>query len=390
MNYNRVLTIQDISCLGQCSLTVALPILSACGQETVILPSALLSTHSGGFKDFTFRDLTDDIPAIQKHWQKEGIHFDAIYTGYLGSIPEIHYVSDILDTMGNSHCVKIVDPAMADHGKLYSHFTSEYAAEMTSLCQKADIIIPNMTEACMMTGLPYRETYDQHFVMSVLEALRAIHMKTIILTGMPLLINETLWSLGIAVMNQCYSTCGLNVVPALNISTTLFNLTSVVFHSLGVSVGILMGQMLGASTPAEEVKSASRKLIALSVASGLLFGLLSIALSGVFPHIYNTSLSVRQLASRMIIICSLFMAFDGIANASYFLLRSGGQTYITFLFDCGFVWACMVPLGLFLSRVLQLGILPLYFCCQCTNVLKAFLGIWFLNKGAWIQNLTID
>ena len=183
MNYNRVLTIQDISCLGQCSLTVALPILSACGQETVILPSALLSTHSGGFKDFTFRDLTDDIPAIQKHWQKEGIHFDAIYTGYLGSIPEIHYVSDILDTMGNSHCVKIVDPAMADHGKLYSHFTSEYAAEMTSLCQKADIIIPNMTEACMMTGLPYRETYDRHFVMSVLEALRSIHMKTIILTG---------------------------------------------------------------------------------------------------------------------------------------------------------------------------------------------------------------
>lgn len=183
MNYNRVLTIQDISCLGQCSLTVALPILSACGQETVILPSAVLSTHTGGFKGFTFRDLTDDIPAIQKHWQSEGIKFDAVYTGYLGSLKQIDYVADILDTMGKENAIKVIDPAMADHGKLYSIFDLEYAKAMAKLCTKADIVLPNITEACFMTGLEYREEYDKEYVMTLLRALREMGMKTIVLTG---------------------------------------------------------------------------------------------------------------------------------------------------------------------------------------------------------------
>lgn len=183
MSYNRVLTIQDISCLGQCSLTVALPILSACGQETVILPSAVLSTHTGGFTGFTFRDLTDDIPDIQKHWQKEGISFDAIYTGYLGSLKQIDYVADILDTMGNSECIKIVDPAMADNGKLYSIFDTEYAHAMADLCAKADIVLPNITEACFMTDTEYKENYDQKYVVELLEALRSKGMKTIVMTG---------------------------------------------------------------------------------------------------------------------------------------------------------------------------------------------------------------
>lgn len=183
MAYNRVLTIQDISCVGQCSLTVALPILSACGQETVILPSAVLSTHTGGFTGFTFRDLTDDIPEIRKHWQKEGIKFDAIYTGYLGSLKQIGYVAAILDTMGKESCIKIVDPAMADNGKLYSIFDQNYADNMAILCTKADIVLPNITEACLMTGIEYKEKYDQDYVMSVLEALRDKGMKTIVLTG---------------------------------------------------------------------------------------------------------------------------------------------------------------------------------------------------------------
>ena len=118
MAYKKILTIQDISCVGQCSLTVALPILSACGLETCILPSAVLSTHTGGFSGFTFRDLTEDMPAIQAHWQKENIKFKAIYTGYLGSIKQIGYVKNILETMGDNECVRIVDPAMADNGKL--------------------------------------------------------------------------------------------------------------------------------------------------------------------------------------------------------------------------------------------------------------------------------
>lgn len=183
MAYNRVLTIQDISCVGQCSLTVALPILSACGHETVILPSAVLSSHTGGFKGFTFRDLTDDIPDIKNHWQKEGIKFDAIYTGYLGSIRQIDYVKDIIDSMGKESCRTFIDPAMADHGKLYSIFDMEYVAAMTELCSKADVILPNMTEACFMTGIEYREQYDEAFVKEVLNALRAKGMKTIVMTG---------------------------------------------------------------------------------------------------------------------------------------------------------------------------------------------------------------
>lgn len=183
MSYNRVLTIQDISCLGQCSLTVALPILSACGQETVILPSAVLSTHTGGFSGFTFRDLTNDIPDIQKHWQKEGIKFDAVYTGYLGSLEQIDYVANIIDTMGKEKFLKFIDPAMADNGKLYSIFDMEYAEAMAKLCTKADIVLPNMTEACFMTGIDYREKYDEAFVKEVLAALMAKGMKTIVMTG---------------------------------------------------------------------------------------------------------------------------------------------------------------------------------------------------------------
>lgn len=215
-------------------------------------------------------------------------------------------------------------------------------------------------------------------------------LKNIIIKGMPLLANELLWSTGMTFMNQSYSTCGLDVVPALNITSTLFNLTSAVFMSMGVADGILMGQMLGASAPREEVKDSSRKLIAISVASGALFGLVTIALSGAFPHIYNTSHAVRQLAARLILICALFMPFDAFANAAYFVLRSGGQTYITFLFDSGFVWAVMVPLGFVLSRFTGISILPLYFICQCTNMLKAWLGSYFLGKGKWIQNLAVE
>ena len=183
MSYNRVLTIQDISCLGQCSLTVALPILSACGQETVILPSAVLSTHTGGFNGFTFRDLTDDIPNIQSHWQKEGIKFDAIYTGYLGSLRQIGYVDDILQSMGNSNCIKAVDPAMADHGKLYSIFDMDYAKAMAKLCTKADIVLPNITEACLMSGIEYKEEYDDDYITELISALKKIGMKTIVMTG---------------------------------------------------------------------------------------------------------------------------------------------------------------------------------------------------------------
>ncbi len=183
MSYKKILTIQDISCYGQCSLTVALPILSACGMETCILPSAVLSTHTSGFTDFTVRDLTDDIPAIEAHWQKEGISFDAIYTGYLGSLTQIDYVKHIFSTLKAEGGTIIVDPAMGDNGKLYPAFDKEYAAAMATLCAEADILLPNITEACFMTGVDYRETYDEQYITALLEKTAALGAKTVVLTG---------------------------------------------------------------------------------------------------------------------------------------------------------------------------------------------------------------
>ncbi len=183
MSYKRILTIQDISCVGQCSLTVALPILSACGLETCILPSAVLSTHTGGFSGFTFRDLTDDMPDIQAHWQKENIKFKAIYTGYLGSKKQIGYVRSIFDTMGEDGCVRIVDPAMADNGKLYSIFDMDYVEAMKPLCGAADILVPNITEAAFLTGCEYRESYDEAYVTELCKKLCALGARTVVMTG---------------------------------------------------------------------------------------------------------------------------------------------------------------------------------------------------------------
>lgn len=184
MSYNKILSIQDISCVGQCSLTVALPILSACGHETCILPSAVLSTHTGGFEGkFTFRDLSDDIPAIQQHWQKAHIRFDAIYTGYLGSTKQIAMVKDIMKTLGNPDCKNIVDPAMADNGKLYVGFDQAYVNAMKSLCSSADVLLPNITEASFLTDSEYIESYDESYIDMLLKKLTDLGSKTIILTG---------------------------------------------------------------------------------------------------------------------------------------------------------------------------------------------------------------
>ena len=183
MNYKRILTIQDISCVGQCSLTVALPILSACGHETAILPSAVLSTHTGGFKGFTFRDLSDDFPAIKKHWQAENIKFDAVCTGYLGSLAQIAMVEDIICTMLVEGGLAAVDPAMGDNGKLYPGFDLEYAYAMRDLCAAADVILPNITEACFMLDHPYKSEYDEQYVSELLEKLAQLGAKSVVLTG---------------------------------------------------------------------------------------------------------------------------------------------------------------------------------------------------------------
>ena len=182
----RIVTIQDISCFGKCSLTVALPLISAMGVEAVILPTAVLSTHTGGFKNFTFRDLSEDIPKITNHWKEENIDFDAIYTGYLGSFEQIDQMKAFIDNRSDG-TLAFVDPAMADNGKLYTGFTPEFAKHMGTLCAKADIIVPNLTEASFMLDIPYVESgYDRAYIEDVLKKLADLGAKCAVLTGVEL------------------------------------------------------------------------------------------------------------------------------------------------------------------------------------------------------------
>ena len=183
MDYKRILTIQDISCVGQCSLTVALPVISACGVECSVLPSAVLSTHTAGFKGYTFRDLTEDMPAINEHWGKENLKFDAVYTGYLGSTQQIDYVKNIISTSLKEGAKTIVDPAMADGGKLYPGFDMEFVEAMKELCSVADYIIPNLTEACFLTGVEYKEEYDKDYIDEIIKKLCDLGCKNIVFTG---------------------------------------------------------------------------------------------------------------------------------------------------------------------------------------------------------------
>ncbi len=180
----RIVTIQDISCFGKCSLTVALPIISAMGIEACCIPTAVLSTHTGGFTGYTYRDLTSDIPDIAAHWNRINLQLDAVYTGYLGSFEQIKIVSDFFDAFKTNDNLLIVDPVMGDKGKFYAGFTMEFAKEMKKLCRKADVIMPNLTEAALLLGEEYTESgYDESFIKNMLIRLSRLGSKIVIITG---------------------------------------------------------------------------------------------------------------------------------------------------------------------------------------------------------------
>lgn len=181
----RVLTIQDISCLGKCSLTIALPVISALGSEAVILPTAVLSTHTM-FKNFTCKDLSDQIGPIGEHWKSEGVEFDAIYTGYLGTAEQIGMVKKLFRDFRGKDTVIFVDPVMADNGRLYPAFDMDYVKKNTELCAEADIIVPNITEAAFMTGMEYKEEYDEAYIKEMLKKLNAFGARISVLTGVSL------------------------------------------------------------------------------------------------------------------------------------------------------------------------------------------------------------
>ena len=179
----RVLTIQDISCVGQCSLTVALPIISSFGIETSIIPTAILSNHTM-FKDFSFLDLTEEMPKIKEKWINQEIYFDGLYTGYIGSKKQIDYIIDIMNTCLNKDSIIVVDPCMADFGKLYPGFDDSFPQEMLKLCKKADYIVPNLTEACLLLNKPYSENYSKEELEDIVYQLYLLTNANIVLTGM--------------------------------------------------------------------------------------------------------------------------------------------------------------------------------------------------------------
>ena len=186
-----LVAINDISGFGKCSLTVALPVISACGVETVCLPTAVLSTHTGGFSGYTFRDLTEDMIPFINHWKSLNLKFDAIYSGFLGSIKQIDIVKSFFDTFKEKETVAIVDPSMADYGKLYSVFDMDFAREMTRLCAVADIVIPNITEAAFMTDTEYMGTIqNEQYIERLLDKLLLTGAKSVVLTGVSFDENE--------------------------------------------------------------------------------------------------------------------------------------------------------------------------------------------------------
>ena len=183
MSYKRILTVQDISCVGQCSLTVALPVLSVCGIETAVLPCSLLSNHTTGFDDYSFRDLSKDMADIRRQWSAQNIKFSAVYSGYMGNKNQLQQLKNIMENCLETDAVKIIDPAMADNGRLYPGLDIEFVNEVKKLVGSADYILPNIIEACMLTGIEYREKYTEDYIKQLLYAVSRLGCKNIVLTG---------------------------------------------------------------------------------------------------------------------------------------------------------------------------------------------------------------
>ena len=250
-------------------------------------------------------------------------------------------------------------------------------------------VISRFTELAIVAGWTHFHSKKCPFIKG---AYRSMYVPgkllgSIVRKGSPLLINECMFAIGMAITNQCYTTCGLDVVPAMNINNTVWNLVSVSYLAMGNSVGIIMGQMLGAGTDEAGIRDANRKLTFLSLSCGVVFGAVAAAGSHLFPLMFNTTKEVASLAGWLILISAVMIPFNAYVHASYFTLRSGGKTGITFLFDSGFMWGLLVPLAFVLSRFTSIGILPLYAICQCVEIVKSIAGYFMVRSGMWIQNL---
>ncbi len=249
-------------------------------------------------------------------------------------------------------------------------------------------VISRFVELSIIVVWTRRHSTQNPFIIGAYRHLTipVVLVRQILAKGFPLIVNETLWAAGMATLNQCYSTHGLDVVAANNITATFFNVFSVAFMAVGVSIGIILGQELGAGEN-DRAREDSRRLIFFSFTLALGVGaLFALAAYGI-PYIYNTTDNVRYLATRLMQITALAMPLDALANASYFTLRSGGKVITTFLFDSGFIWGICVTTAFTLSHYTPLGILWVYFICQMLNLVKGLGGVYLVSKDVWIKNI---
>ncbi len=246
--------------------------------------------------------------------------------------------------------------------------------------------VSRFVELGIVAGWTHRHKAAHPFIEGAYRSLKIpgdLAIK-ILITGAPLMLNETLWSFGQAILMQCYSVRGLNVVAAFNISSTISNVFNVVFIALGNAVGIIVGQLLGAGK-LEEAKDTDRKLIFFSTAGCVAIGLLMAVFSPLFPMLYNTEEDIRQLATKFIMVSSACMPMHAFVNVAYFTLRCGGKTLITFFFDSVYVWLVNIPLAYVLSRYTGMHIIPLFFCCQLIDIVKCMIGFVLVKKGIWMN-----
>ena len=251
--------------------------------------------------------------------------------------------------------------------------------------------ISRYVEAAIVLIWTHRHTKEQPFAVGLYRTLKVPKALTkgIVKKGFPLLLNETLWSSGMALLVQCYSTRGLNAVAGVNIAETINNVFKVVFLAFGASVGIIIGRLLGAGKM-EEAKDTDRKIIVFSIFVSAILGVFMAAIAPGFPKIYNTTEAARHIATILILAQAACLPIGAFKNATYYTLRSGGRTFITFLFDGGFVWAVSLPTAFILSRFTDFSVLAIFLCVQLGDLLKSVFGYYLVKKGVWLRNIVTN
>ena len=249
-------------------------------------------------------------------------------------------------------------------------------------------VIARFVECFIVVGWTHRHREQCRFIRGAYRSLKVpAHLaKQIAVLGAPLLINEVLWASGMAVLNQCYSLRGLEVVSAVNISTTVSNLFFCAFFSMGTTVSIIIGQLLGAGELERAVEE-DRQLIAFSVVLCVAVGIVMALIAPLVPEIYNTTSMVKELAAELLFVSAAMMPVNAFTNSCYFTLRSGGKTIITFIFDSAFVWVICVPVAFLLSRYTAMAILPMYIAVQALDLIKCVIGFYLVKKRKWVNNL---